>query len=90
MPLDPMTEDDIAIDERLDEAIREARWDAFVAHLKTTRPACVLRHLADLMDGKDDWNYQRAYAELRAFHETEGYAGILAAMSRAIREQGTV
>lgn len=70
-------------------AAREQRWADFIAYVKNARPACLLRHIADLMEDRGDWHYEQlgVYDHLKGFADTEGWEGVLSAVARAMKEQ---
>lgn len=89
--IDPMTEDDIAIDERAEEDAREQRWAEFVldcARWGTGRMAIAAAHLFETSRSWDELGLLSQTEQIvYRFQETEGWSGVFAALARAIREQ---
>jgi hypothetical protein len=82
--------------DREDEAIREARWSAFVAWLKGDRPkslsefAATLWHLEQLLRRQTDPFYIAVHLQqpILDFVEREGWPAVFSALSRAMKESG--
>ncbi len=89
---DPLCDDPAVQAQQAEEDAREQRWADFVIFVNHAHIPVLLKHVADLMDGRQNWYMggTPVYRALLAFEETEGWHGVLTAIGRALREQAQV
>jgi hypothetical protein len=87
--VDPITEDDAAIDTRADEDAREKRWAHFSDVLADYLTAEWLQEVANAYRARHDadaFGPGRLAWHIQQFAESEGWPSAVAAIARAMRE----